>query len=218
MPGSAHAPIAVFHHGVLSSPLCSLGDMALEVFWEQMQALKNSGLAEAATEIHCGMNESDLLLAASIMPERAQAHSTGDGSQGEKPTLLLLEQWVKTHPGWLVCYHHMKGCTNGKHVARRCMEGAVIWNWRQCIRDLESGFDAVGCHWLDWRKHPIPRGHRIFGGNFWWTTQRFLSELPPLDPKVHETGKYFEGEIWLGRHPGEIRVADYHKSRSLCAL
>ena len=209
--------IAVFHHGVLSSPLCPIGDMALEILCEQIRALKDSGLDAAASEIHLGMNESDLLLSASLAPGNAILHSTGDGSQGEKPTMKALEKWLPGHEGWAVCYHHMKGCTNGKHEARHCMEEAVIWNWKQCLSDLERGYDAVGCHWMDWRRFPIPRGHRIFGGNFWWATHKFLSQLPPLNDKV-DNGKYFEGEIWLGRHPGEPRVKDYHRSGRPCAL
>lgn len=209
--------IAVFHHGVLSSPLHPLGDGALEVLSEQLAALTESGLADAATELHFGMNESDLLLAASLVPPKSVMHSTGDGSQGEKPTLMALQSWVPSHPGWFVCYHHMKGCTNGKHVARHCMEDAVIWNWRRCLEDLQQGYDAVGCHWMDWRRFPIPQGHRIFGGNFWWTTSRFLSQLPPLNEKV-DNGKYFEGEIWLGRHPNEVRTRDYHPKGRPCAL
>lgn len=210
-------PIAVFHHGVLHSPLTNLGDMALEVLCEQIAALQGSGLADACQELHMGINDTDEILLASIAPAKAIIHPTGDGSLGEKPTMKVMEAWVKNHAGWFVCYHHMKGCTNGKHVARRCMEGAVIWNWQQCLSDLDSGFDAVGCHWLDWRRHPIPSGHRIFGGNFWWTTSDFLAGIPPLNEKV-DGGRYFEGEIWLGRHPGDIRTRDYHPKGRGCAL
>lgn len=210
--------IAVFHHGVLSSPLANLGDEAVVLFAEQMEALKQSGLSKAATEIHLGMNSSDMLLASAMAPDKATVHSTGDGSQGEKPTLKILEQWLPGHEGWFVCYHHMKGCcSGGKHESRRCMEEAVIWNWRQCIHDLQSGFDAVGCHWLDWRVNAVCKGQRYFGGTFWWTTHKFLSELPPLNDNVNN-GRYYEGEIWIGRHAGEIRVRDYHRNGRMCCL
>lgn len=211
------SPIAVFHHGVLHSPLVQIGDMAMTVLLEQIVALNESGLSEACSELHMGMNDSDLITLASIVPDKAILHGTGDGSQGEKPTMKIMESWARDHPGWLVCYHHMKGCTNGKHVARYCMENAVIWNWRRCVADINRGYHAVGCHWLDWRKNPIPKGHRIFGGNFWWTTSDFLRSLPPLNDKV-DNGKYFEGEIWLGRHGGEIRIVDYHPKGLGCAL
>lgn len=209
--------IAVFHHGVLHSSLCQLTDMAEQVLLEQIHALNQSGLAAAADELHMGINDSDVLFLSQLAPPKAIIHPTGDGSQGEKPTMMLLEKWLPGHEGWAVCYHHMKGCTNGKHAARKCMENAVIWNWQRCLKDLARGYDAVGCHWLDYRRHPIPPGHRIFGGNFWWSTYEYLSKIPPLNPKV-DNGKYFEGEIWIGRHPGEPRVRDYHSPASPCAL
>jgi len=210
--------LAVFYHGLLQAPGYNMGDMALTVLMEQMHALKESGLAEAATELHLGINDSDLCMLACLAPPKSILHRTGDGSQGEKPTLTLLQNWLPGHEDWFVCYHHAKGCTNGKHVARHCMENAVIWNWRNCINDLVSGYDAVGCHWMDYRRQPVPPEHKFFGGTFWWSKQSYLKRLPPLRPAVHPSGRYFEGEIWIGRIAGEPRVKDYHQPGCPCAL
>lgn len=211
--------IAVFHHGVLSTPRANLGDGALEVLMEQLEDLRQSGLADAATELHFGMNDSDALMVASLLPAKATMHLTGDGSLGEQPTLLALQQWLPGHEDWMVCYHHMKACTTGRNEARRCMAEAVIWNWEQCLRDLKAGWDAVGCHWLDWHKDAVYPGQRYFGGTFWWTTGKYLSELAPLDPKVDGNGKYYEGEVWIGRHPREtLHMRDYHRPGRPCTL
>lgn len=187
--------IAVFYHAVLHSPIQDFGEQAMEILLEQLSSLKRSGLDSSATEVHIGINEEDTLLLASLCPEKSTIHSTGDGTQGEKPTMMLMQQWIPGHEDWLVCYHHMKGVAHsndGYRGWRRCMQEAVIHQWNRCVSALQNGFDTVGAHWktnLD---------QKYWAGNFWWATAKYLGTLPPLNPKTLN-GRYYEGEVWIGK-------------------
>lgn len=188
--------IAVFYHGVMRAPGFDPGEQAALIFCEQMRALAQSGLADAAEEIYVGMNESDQLLAASLVPAKTSVFSTGDGSRGEYPTLDRLQRWLPGHDGWLVCYHHMKGVAHPGDAEsnwRRCMEAWVIWNWQRCVQDLSSGaFDTVGAHWNTFVDQ------RYWAGTFWWATQAYLLTLPILCDKV-DNNRSYEGEVWIGK-------------------
>lgn len=207
-------PIAVFYHVWIPNP------SRMSIVKEQLQALCQFGLSDAAQEIHIGVNRQYYSDVAMIAPDKSIIYAYDDQKQGEKPTMMELQSWVPQHPGWVVCYHHTKGISStvDKSVARRCMQEGVIQNWKRCLSDLENGCDAVGCHWLYWPKDTVPKEHRLFGGNFWWAKQEYLSQLPPLRPNVHESGRYFEGEIWIGRRPVMPNVSDYHPPGRPCAL
>lgn len=208
-------PMAVFYHAWIPS------SDRIAVVREQLTALNDSGLTDAAAEIHIGVNQDCLFGVIDLFPSKATVHAYKDLHQGEMPTMLTLQEWVPGHSGWNVCYHHTKGISqanDSKAVARHCMTEGVIANWRRCIADLDSGCDAVGCHWLYWPKNSVPREHRLFGGNFWWAKQEYLAQLPPLRLKVHESGRFFEGEIWIGRREQMPVTKDYHPEGRPCAL
>lgn len=207
-------PLCVFYHVWIPKK------QSMWIVREQINAIKESGLDSAASEIHIGVNRGYEYDVSSIAPEKSHIHSYVDQRLGEMPTMFDLQSWLPNHDEWYVCYHHTKGISSSidKSVARRCMTEGVITNWKRCVSDLDSGCDAVGCHWLYWPKNAVPKEHRLFGGNFWWAKASYLLQLPPLRLKAHESGRFFEGEIWIGRRGRMPIVKDYHPEGRPCAL
>lgn len=193
---------------------------ALDIVCEQMAALEESGLLAAALEFHVGLNggrESEAL-AAMFFPEKARVTFHGLSSRNENSTLALLERWVPMHKDWVVLYFHSKGASRPLGDAkstnwRRCMM-RLIWNWKQCVEDLEI-CDAVGVHWLVPPRTP-PKQY-IFAGNFWWANASFLATLPKISQRA-AIKKYgigalesrYEAEVHLGNGPRLPIVMDYH--------
>jgi hypothetical protein len=111
-----------------------------------------------------------------------------------------------------VLYHHIKGVQYPNSPVhdrwRKCMEQACVWNWRECVRLLESGLDTVGAHWLTRTKYPmLGPGQRYWGGNFWWATSDYLLTLPPL-PEDTWSNRYL-AEDWIGKSPINPRIHDF---------
>ncbi len=207
--------IAVFYHTFLFRNIPPVqSDSAVAITREQMQvALPNYGLLEAANEFHVGINggvESQIL-AQSIIPPKATINYHGLHSKSELCTMRMLQEWLKGHEDWYVCYWHVKGGTYPLGdpwgtVWRHCMQVICIKEWKRCIEDLDAGYESVGAHWLTPESFPGMIGTPIWGGNFWWAKASFLSELPML-PETSSNYWLSEGWIGSGRRP---KVKDYH--------
>lgn len=205
--------LAVFYHCLISGGSVPINtDFALNIIAEQMHAFKESGLADAADEFVFAVNgdESDGLAASSLAPAKAKLVCHGKGATTEIPTMNLIRAWLPGHEGWKVFYSHSKGVTHpGQEsyaVWRRRMERACVWNWKQCVADLDAGFEAVGAHWLSPKKFPHAVTSPFFGGTFWWATTKYLSQLPPLPAATW--ANRFEAESWIGRRRPYPRVHD----------
>lgn len=216
-------PIAVFYHC-----LFQIGDeilpSALSVVQEQMEQLKKSGLEEAATEIHCGVNggpESEVF-AKTLLPTKAQITYHGLQSRSENLTLVLMEKWVKTHPQWHVLYFHAKGSTHLEGSAygsfagnwRRRMMHYCVDNWRHCVKDLET-YEAVGCHYLTGQGWD--HSQHYFAGNFYWVRSEFFATIPSIftrkrikDSGIGSLESRYEAEVILGNGPRLPFIKNYY--------
>lgn len=202
---------AVWYHTCISNPGIPL-DHGLAVYQEQLAALDQSGLMAACDELYIGASggEANACAVAMMAPAKAVVFENSMDSCGELPTMCELQKWLPGHEGWAVCYHHTKGTQYQGHEGwarwRHCMERVVIWNWTQCIKDLEDGFDCTGAHWLTPQKYPGFMDTPYYGGTFWWANSDYLSILPKLSP----TGpSRYEAEAWIGKAPRKIRAMDH---------
>lgn len=215
-------PIAVFYHCKIQGSGIPDPEFAQGILYEQMRALHDSGLADAADEIHIGVNggEEQRDLVSAIVPAKAKIHIHGHRAFTELPTLAVLRRWIKTNFNWLVFYHHSKGVTQleqgqfnieGKANHRRVMEKACVWDWKKCVADLEKGYDAVGINLVDPQKRPVMPG-RFFAGNFWWATANYLLTLPriPDNATAYTIGERLMAEQWIGRRRNP-RMMDYER-------
>jgi len=216
-------PIAVFYHC-----LFQIGDeilpSALAVVQEQMTQLKESGLEDAAAEIHCGVNggkESEVYGQA-MLPAKAHITYHGLKSRSENLTLVLMENWVKTHPGWSVLYFHAKGSTHamGSEYGtfagnwRRRMMHYCVKHWRYCVKDLET-YEAVGCHWLTGQGWD--RSQHYFAGTFFWVRSEFWATIPSIftrqrikDSGIESLESRYEAEVIMGNGPRLPFIKNYY--------
>lgn len=206
-------PIAVFYHCLFwAGDPPTLRQAAVEVVRGQMAQLSSSGLLDAAQEFIVGLNGSaeSESLASMLIPAKARIVMHGLQSRSENLTIVELEKWVKDHPDWNVLYLHSKGATHVPdtdyakfcHGWRECMMGDLVNNWRQCVADLEAGWESVGCHFM---RNMADGTQNIWAGNFWWATSNFLREVPSifLRDRIKTSGiaaleSRYEAEVWIG--------------------
>jgi hypothetical protein len=217
-------PIAIWYHClyVLGDPPKPIA-AASWIVAEQMAQIAESGLLDAAAEMHVGINGSDddeSYPLATRIPSKAQVTYHGLQSRSENLSIVMLHEWAKTHPDWFVFYCHSKAAThqigtpyfNSASAWRRGMMEDLVLNWRQCVLDLET-HDIACSHWgwnlADGTQH-IPMG------NFLWATSNFIAQLPSmfLRDRIKQDGiaalsSRYEAEVFWGNGP-RPNVKQYH--------
>lgn len=203
---------AVFYHSLFylkdrgAAPL----PRAWEIIKEQMQILRESRLLDACDEFHVGINggEESKAIAKLAIPMKAQTIFHGLESRAENLTIIMIEEWVKTHPDWNVLYFHSKGATHTDEqysaftkTWRDTMMKYLVRDWWKCIADLQL-VESVGCHWMQGMADGT---QNLWAGNFWWATSDFLATVPTmfLRDRIKESGiaaaeSRFEAEVWIG--------------------
>lgn len=217
-------PIALFYHCLflLGEPP-KLLKHACEVVDEQMGELLRSGLLDAASEFHVGINggAESAWPARILLPKKAQCTFHGLQSRSENLTLVEIEKWVPAHPNWYVLYFHAKGSTHvpdsdyDKFSAqwRKSLMADVVSNWRTCIADLDSGYESAGSHFM---RGLADGTQNIWAGNFWWATSDFLATVPSiyLRDRIKVSGiaaleSRYESEVWIGNAPRLPKTKEY---------
>lgn len=176
-----------------------------------MRIAERVGLVSAASEFVVGLNgdEESIERTKKILP-KCEVLDHGVSARSELPTLRALQ--LRLRDGEHVLYFHSKGVTHPHNELcetwSRCMENAVIRNWRQCVNDLDAGCETVGAHWLT-REEFGPMVDTFFwGGNFFWSKSEFLKTLPELPETSTCREQDFLAEMWIGRGKRPI-VKDY---------
>lgn len=193
---------------------------AQNIVREQIGWMLDTGLIANTAEFHCGINGGieSAVFAESMMPKVSRKLLHGLQCKNELRTILMLEQWLKSHPGWNVLYVHSKGATKPIELNtrwRNCMMRNLVSRWRECVNLLNTGFDSVGCHWQV--PPQTPPGQHIWAGNFWWATSDYLRTLPSLMDRqriglsgVDSIESRYEAEVWIGNGPKLPRIHDMH--------
>lgn len=208
--------IAAFFHCIVSGGSIPIDtNFACSIVKEQLDAHQQSGLLEASDEFVIGINggEEDGQIVKLFVPwSGIQFVCHGEGATTEIPTLELMRQWLPGHEDWIVFYSHAKGVTHAGEALyshwRKCMTRHVIWGWKDCVRHLQNGIDACGCHWLTPNKFPGIVKSPFFGGTFWAAKASYLATLPVLPTALWVNR--FEAESWIGRGKNTPRVWDFH--------
>lgn len=181
----------------------------------QITQMINSGLWEAASEVHFGINggQESRAAAENIIPAKAKIGFHGLQCRTENRTVETLLDWAKTHPGWNILYVHTKSASHDPNsdygrkmgVWREAMMQDLVVNWRQCVADLET-HDIACMTWMwdmGWDK-----SQHIPAGNFLWITSDFAAKLPSLydRARIKEDGigalsSRYEAEVAWGNGP-----------------
>lgn len=208
-------PLVVFYHTRLFGGEPKIDpDYSITLMSEQMALLKASGLLQAAQEVVICINgdTQNRLAARSLAPAKARFIDNGADALGLLRTVNALRQWCVEHPGWYVCFWHIKGVTHPWDLLnarwRQCMERCVIRNWHRCVADLNAGWESVGAHWLTPEQYRGIVKLPFWGGQFFWATSDFLATLPALPSNPTRREEWFLSENWIGmgRRP---KVRDY---------
>jgi hypothetical protein len=218
-------PIIIFYHCLFrlnSIPLPS----ARPIVTEQMALLKSSGLENAATEIHIGVNGDKEIdgNVVDLFPAKAKITFHGSQCRNENRTLLMIEDWCKSNEGEAsILSFHSKGASHApdsgyqKHTAtpwRQRMMAHCIRDWRRCVLDLRT-YEAVGAHWLTGQGWDFSQHY--FAGNFFWVRASFFRTTPSLTnrQRIKDSGldsieSRYEAEVHLGNGPRLPMVKNYY--------
>lgn len=208
--------IAIFYHCLFhyGDPPKLLPN-ALAIISEQMSAVRESGLLDACEEMVVGVNggPESLEVARKMIPDKARIVMHGLESRAENLTIVELEKWAPSHPGWNVLYFHSKGVTHKPNTDyhtfssnwRRAMMEDLVINWKQCVEALNN-HDIACSHWM-WNMGSDQSQH-IPAGNFLWITSDFVASLPSIykRERIKESGisnadSRYEAEVHWGNGP-----------------
>lgn len=194
--------LGVFLHMRLSGNGVELNH-ATEIFRELTRDIAESGLEAAADYYVIGSSggEANYLAACEMAPKKAVVVENPLDSIAELPTLQLVHDWAKENPDAYAVYLHGKGSLHSGPTKsmwttwRHCMSNVVIHSWRDCVKDLDDGFDCSGPHLITPEQYPSLCSSSYYGGNFWHATCKHICRLIPID---HKGWTRYSGEAWIG--------------------
>jgi hypothetical protein len=149
---------------------------------DQMTKLFTSGLYDECEMIYVGINYHNIdevdwfkSLLLNYSKFKVIVHPTNDG---EFDTIKLLTNYCKNNNCY-VMYFHTKGVGNKEFdvnstLWRMSMDYNIIYRFKECVRKLDNGVDAVGCN-VRYNTHVGYHPH--FSGNYWWTTSDHIKTL-----------------------------------------
>ena len=215
--------ICIYFHGLFfigNPPVLQTG--ATKIILTQMDALRRSGLQDAAERFVVGINGGDESKdrVRLCIPKKAEVIMHGLGSRAENLTIMHLWNWVQSLPTteeWFILYFHSKGCTHPPESDyaqfagrwRDSMMKICVDNWRQCVADLDAGNDVACTYWM-WDMGSDKSQH-IPAGNILWTKASFVRKLPSmfLRDRIKSDGiaalfSRYESEVFWGNGPRPI--------------
>jgi hypothetical protein len=201
----SETPILIFCHNYINYNW-------YEIVQEQLTKLVKSGLYEKATEIYYGAYAHDKwelfkfveLVKLYDITEKIKiiAHPINDG---ERQTMILMQEICKNYPEAYVLYYHTKGITSKlnhldlpdleyKNIEswRHAMEYFNIECWEKSIEELTPDpTTTVGIFYVGDQGWP----HKYFySGNFWWAKASYLNTLSSMKERDNRMGC----ELWIG--------------------
>lgn len=177
------------------------GDGWEEMYQEQLGALLTSNLYEQLSHFHIGFNGSLDLLA---VPERAVAVEN-QNKQEETNTLEALRDWCKENPSGYALYIHTKGSSRKTKYTedwRRVMQFFCVHNWKQCVEDLESGYETAG---INWQEDTSMGYWPHYSGGFWWAKASYVA-VNCEDSYLSDPLRFMR-EFWIGS--GKPKAKNY---------
>lgn len=164
---------------------------------EQVGLLHSSGLYEASSFVHVGVNGSQAL---PNLGDKFSIYYNPQPWTEETPTLRSLRQFCEQNPEWKVLYFHTKGITQpSKQTSdwRKVMEHFCIERWFDCIQMLDA-HDTVGCLFMDECYYGF---YPHYSGNFWWANSQHVQKL---DYSYLNEGIRQNREFWIGTGGGSM--------------
>lgn len=190
-----------------------------ELFVEQMEGMRRSGLYDAADHIHVGINGDEHGSPVTDYPKIKVNYNAYQRSA--KDTMTSIHEFCQQNSDYAVLYFcnlgvtHYKGPWSEHKIAwRKYLSFFVIDRWESCVRKLEN-HDCVGTQWCEFAylTEDYQRVHAPhFEGEFWWATSEYIKTLDPrfLDENINVLEKtdnastYYRGEFWIGSRDPKV--------------
>jgi hypothetical protein len=97
---------------------------------------------------------------------------------------------------------------------RRLLLARTVVRWRDCVRSIEDGADAVGPNWRpDFRSVDSATPCPHFSGNYWIASCEYVRRLAPCS-----TEDRHRAEFWIGLGSPSARDAPLARPQDLAAL
>ena len=176
-----------------------------DVFSDQLNALRTSGVYDAACVIYCGVNGDEPL------PEVTDKMIVQYNKNKELEADTLKAMWLFSckHPEFKVLYLHTKSVTRIGQLReqtqnwRLYMEKHVVTGWRDCVSALET-HDTCGVllrnkAYYGMTPDIVALDAIYYDGNFWWANASYISTLDPEYLYIDDT-PWLRGksELWIG--------------------
>jgi hypothetical protein len=221
-----NVPIAIFYHCLLrlgTPPKVLPG--AADIVSFQMACIGQTGLRDAAQDFIVGLNDNEggMYEAQVLIPPKAKYILHGLSSRSECLTIVALENWVRTFDTeCYILYMHTKGAShpldsgyrNGVSIPwMHGMTQDLVFNWRQCIADLDAGAELCCSHFM---RNMADGTQHIPAGGFCWVKASFARTLPSifLRERIKMSGiesleSRYEAEVYWGNGPRLPNVKEY---------
>lgn len=173
------------------------------IFEEQIVALQQSGVYDAADYIHIGVNGNEPL---PYILNKVACVKYNKNIHLEADTIKNMHSFCLSNPDYKVLYIHAKGVNyanedaikNNIELWRKYLEYFTIKNWNKCY-DLLNEYDCAGTEWeteahIGDTKSVIPH----YAGNFWWANASYINKLDVTDLFVENEWTRWKAEFWIG--------------------
>ena len=149
-----------------------------DLFEQQFNSLQESGLLDAASYVHLGIN-------GSVSPTndltKINAIKKNLKNYSEADTLTDLYKFCAENEDYKVLYLHTKGVTYPKSNHHQfCwltyMDYFNVKNWRKCEK-LLGVYDCVGTDWTTYHPDLKTNVPPHYSGNFWWANASYIKTL-----------------------------------------
>jgi hypothetical protein len=125
-----------------------------------------------------------------------------ENSGWEQVTQRQLKEFAASNDGY-VLYSHSKGAANVSDTNTKWRRSMIYYNvgqWQEAVKALDEGYDCAGQHWMFPSHHsPEHKGWPFFGGTYWWTSLKFIRELPIPGLEHRHIAEGWIGENYYSR-------------------
>jgi hypothetical protein len=182
------------------------GDYKL-IVQEQMLKLFTSGLYDEVEYIFTGISsksKSDISWFLDLLSNYKKFYPIiHEDSSGEKPTMRLLYNYAMENNCYIMYFHTKAVATTGYNntLWRLSQDYNMIYKWKNCIKYLEEGYDAIGCNL---RKNTYVGYYPHFSGGSWWTNSEYIKTLNEnylYDTKLLGPQNPLLVEFFIGSNP-----------------
>lgn len=116
-------------------------------------------------------------------------------NDGEKQTLILLQDVCKNYNDSYVVYYHTKGvsskntlphCKKNLESWKNLMEHFTLKKWQFAVDSLNNGYDVCGSLFTTVTHKNLSA--KFYLGNFWWAKSNHINKLKDMKQRDHRWG------------------------------